>query len=72
MEKLFVKWGPCPMYIWELCLITVPAEALAPSSARQSAGEVITTKFDMFSSYFGCLSMSYCNFFRVADIIQNC
>ena len=43
------------MYMDPNWVITMPADALAPSSARPSAGTVLTEKLDMFlfSSFAG-------------------
>ena len=51
--------------------ITVPADVLAPNSARTSAGTMLTTKLNIFSSKFLWLSIFFHHLSGPNDIIQN-
>ena len=70
---MYVKWRPFCHLSVSICLhlvaisvhiqgpnfvITVSADDLAPSCVRSSAGTVMTTKWEMSSSEFFCLSMT--------------
>ena len=61
-----------PMYIPDPNFITtMPADALAPDGARPSAGIVLTTKLERFSSTFPRLSLFRIPVLSPDEVIQN-
>ena len=61
-----------PLYVVDLNIaITVAADGLAPDGARPSAGTVLTTKLDMFSSMSMSLPVIQCLFYAADYMSQN-
>ena len=52
-------------------VIAVSADVLADNGARQSAGTVLTIKFDMFSMEFHWFSQFHIGFWWPDDIFEN-
>ena len=60
-----------PVYTGANFVTTVPADGLAPDSARPSAGPALNEELNMFTSKFLWLSIILCLLYSFDDVIQN-